>query len=440
MCVAVSIILLVLIFLYHPVWLPATPVISLFFVVTATLYFGVTAGLVAAVLALAYSFAALARIGSQNSELIIEILELAIAGPASVFLTARCRTARCRGHAPLRGERRKEEKLPDQFRFLFEADIIGYFILDFQGKIRAATQPFLATLGYDNEMTADLGWDSITPSEYHAVDRAKFAELEATGHCVPWRRELIARNGIRIPVVIGMFPLAGATDLAGAVAVNVSDMQSSERDLQKLAGRLLNLYDDERRNIARELHDTTAQNLAALSMNLTMLASVLEDPVRARKILEECSAVTEECLREVRSLSYMLHPPLLDELGLESAIRAFIDLYKRRTGVSVEFTCDNFGRLRREEELAAFRIAQEGLFNVHRHSGSARAEVRLTRRDTWLDVTVRDWGKGIDADIAVSSTSLGIAGMRERARLLGGKLDVVNADPGTLVRAEIHVE
>jgi signal transduction histidine kinase len=136
----------------------------------------------------------------------------------------------------------------------------------------------------------------------------------------------------------------------------------------------------------------------------------------------------------------MLHPPLLDELGLESAMRAFVDLFKRRTGVSVELTCDNLGRLRREEELVAFRIAQEGLFNVHRHSGSPRAEVRLARRDSCLEVTVRDWGKGIDAESAASTTSLGIAGMRERARLLGGKLEVLNASPGTLVRAEIHVE
>lgn len=213
----------------------------------------------------------------------------------------------------------------------------------------------------------------------------------------------------------------------------------TETKRQRLAGRLLNLYDDERRTIARELHDTTAQNLAALSMNLTMLEAAMEDPVRSRLILSECNALADECLKEVRSLAYMLHPPLLDELGLVSALRAFMDLFQKRTGVTAELKAGSFSRPEPAIELAAFRVAQEALFNVHRHSGSGRAEVSVIRTGSDLEISVRDWGKGMDG-MDPAQNSLGIAGMRERVRLLGGQLEIRNAGPGTLIRASFPME
>jgi two-component system, NarL family, sensor kinase len=206
------------------------------------------------------------------------------------------------------------------------------------------------------------------------------------------------------------------------------------KDIDQLPGRLLKLYDDERRNIARELHDTTAQNLAALSMNLMMLGSAFDDRERAAAILQECNALTEECLKEVRSLSYTLYPPLLDELGLNAALRSFVELFQRSSGIAVQLQAATVPRLPLELELAAFRIAQEALLNTHQHSGSKRAEIELATRNSQIEVAIRDWGKGIENREA-HQNGLGITGMTERARLLGGTVVVEPAHPGTRVRA-----
>jgi two-component system, NarL family, sensor kinase len=212
-----------------------------------------------------------------------------------------------------------------------------------------------------------------------------------------------------------------------------------ENDTDRLPGRLLQLYDEERRSIARELHDTTAQNLAALSMNLMMLAGAIDDREHAAAILAECNALTEECLKEVRALSYTLYPPLLDELGLSAALRSFIELYERSSQISVELRAASVPRFSRQLELAAFRIAQEALLNVHQHSGSRRAEIEILALDSQVQVTVRDWGKGM-SDGTAGEEGLGITGMKERARLLCGTVEIEAAKPGTRVRAVLPLE
>jgi signal transduction histidine kinase len=292
---------------------------------------------------------------------------------------------------------------------------------------------------YDANAIPGLRWSELTTGVHREIDRKKLGELFERGHCQPWRTEFLAKDGNRIPVLIGMVRSPDKSDQGVALVLDISNLQQAEDDSRRLAGRLLNLYDDERKSIARELHDKAAQNLAALSMNLAMLGSALDDKSRAVAILKECTDLAEETLKEVRSLSYMLHPPLLDELGLESALRSFIDLFQRRTDVKVELVLNQAGRVAPHIELAAFRIAQEGLFNVQRHSASKRAELRVSRLESSLEVIVRDWGKGIEGDEAIGN-SLGIAGMRERARLLGGQLEIVRADPGTMVRAVFPVE
>jgi signal transduction histidine kinase len=207
-----------------------------------------------------------------------------------------------------------------------------------------------------------------------------------------------------------------------------------DHDLYQLPGRLLKLYDDERRSIARELHDTTAQNLAALSMNLMLLGTAWDDRERAAAILQECNALTEECLKEVRSLSYTLYPPLLDELGLNAALRSFIELFQRSSGMAVQLRAANAPRFPLELELAAFRVAQEALLNAHQHSGSQRAAVDVETRASHIELVIRDWGVGI-AGAGANKHGLGITGMKERARLLGGTVAVEPAEPGTRVRA-----
>jgi signal transduction histidine kinase len=293
-------------------------------------------------------------------------------------------------------------------------------------------------LKYNADSLCSMKLDELTPQEYHSADRSRIREACEKGQSAPWRKEFLASDGERIPVLVQAARVDD--DRVASVVLNTSELERSEGDLQDLPGRLLNLYDDERRRIARELHDTTAQNLAALSMNLTMLAGALADPERSRAILKECESLTDECLKEVRSLSYMLHPPLLDELGLESAARSFISMYERRTGVTVKLSLQTqIGRLRPAVELGAFRVMQESLFNVQRHSGSDTVEVQMARSGPMFEVSIRDWGKGIESE-AVRTKHLGIAGMRERVRLLGGELEIGPANPGAIVRARFPLE
>jgi two-component system NarL family sensor kinase len=241
-------------------------------------------------------------------------------------------------------------------------------------------------------------------------------------------------------VIVQSTKIEEADQPFAALSGNTTGLVETEQDFQGLAGRLLSLYDEERRSIARELHDTTAQNLAALSMQLTMLSGAMQDTARAQAILTECECLTGQCIREVRSLSFTLHPPLLDELGLETALRVFLNLYERQAGITVSLILPGqIGRLDPVVELAAFRIAQESLFNVQRHSGSKQAEVYLSRQDGTFEVAVRDWGKGIKPDAEVND-SVGIPEMRERVRLLGGQLEICQVDPGTVVRAKFPLE
>jgi PAS domain S-box-containing protein len=313
-------------------------------------------------------------------------------------------------------------------------------ICDTKGNILDANQYLRDMLNYGAGQSLNVRWESLASPECQAVDRERLKELVDSGHAGPWRTAFIDRNGNRIPVLVQAARIPGNSNRFMGLVLRAAEFEQAERELQHLAGKLLKLYDEERRRIARELHDTTAQNLAALSMNLAMLPEMSNDPARSSEVMAECASLTEECLKEVRSLSYMLHPPLLDELGLETALRTFITLYERRTAVTVDLVIGALlGRLPAEVELGVFRIAQESLFNVHRHSGSPRAELRLERRADKFEVLVRDWGKGITQE-AARGDSLGIAGMRERVRLLGGELEIGPAGPGTIVRAVFRME
>jgi PAS domain S-box-containing protein len=207
--------------------------------------------------------------------------------------------------------------------------------------------------------------------------------------------------------------------------------------LRRLSGRLLTIQDDERRRIARELHDSLGQELAAAKM---MMDGILgKDSVpSSQRIAIEASETIERAIQQVRSLSHLLHPPLLDEVGLLSALRWYLDGLTKRSGIdtSLEVRPLDFPRLAVELETAIFRIIQEALTNVYRHSGAQKAWVTLTQRESQLVVMIRDDGKGIEnpiADLRPGSIGIGIDGMSQRARELGGGLRLTNAGPGTLV-------
>jgi PAS domain S-box-containing protein len=217
---------------------------------------------------------------------------------------------------------------------------------------------------------------------------------------------------------------------------DITERKKAEEELRRPSGRLFTLEDDERRRLARELHDSTAQLLAALLMNLSIVSESIEVlNQRAEAALAESAALAQQCLREIRTLSYILHPPDLDELGLESALSRYIEGFTQRSGIGVELTLSaGLGRFPQAMETAVFRVVQECLTNIHRHSGSSTARLRLTRGPSNLVLEVEDAGQGIH-DAAPSG--VGIASMRERVRQVNGWLEVTSGHGGTIVTATI---
>jgi len=216
-------------------------------------------------------------------------------------------------------------------------------------------------------------------------------------------------------------------------------------ELQVLAGELMRSQDEERRRIGRELHDSTGQTLAALELDLGRLipsAGALAPEKRA--LLETCARLAHQCSSEIRTASYLLHPPLLDELGLVSALRWLTDGLRERSNIEVRLDLPAaMARLPREQEMALFRVAQEALTNVHRHSASPWVAVRLTSAAGTVRLEVEDAGRGLSLAapprVAEGKPTLGVglAGMRERMRQMGGALLVEFRSTGTLIRASL---
>jgi PAS domain S-box-containing protein len=229
---------------------------------------------------------------------------------------------------------------------------------------------------------------------------------------------------------------------ASKVARDITERMRSDdvRKKAELTAHLTRVQDTERRRIARELHDGVGNLLAGISMNAAQIAKEKEklSETRARCLEENLSLIQQACV-EIRTVSYLLHPPLLDEMGLQSAIKWYIDGFAERSKIKVtmEIAAD-LGRLSEDYELSLFRIAQECLTNIHRHSGSLTAFVRLSRTPRSIEMEVRDEGRGIEKEMqskfaAGSSPGVGLRGMQERARLLGGELTVQPTENGTSV-------
>ncbi len=234
--------------------------------------------------------------------------------------------------------------------------------------------------------------------------------------------------------------LADALDTQ--VQFRTRELERRNSELRELSGRLMESQDVERRHIARELHDSAGQTLAALSMKLAQLAQDAENNPAQAKGIAEAEGMVQHLSREIRTTSYLLHPPLLDENGLPSALSWYVEGLKERSGLDVDLRIpDDFGRLPADMELVIFRIVQESLTNVHRHSGSKTASIRVAREDNKIIVEIRDQGRGIIpeklAEIQCQGSGVGISGMRERLRHLDGELLVESNGTGTTVVATL---
>ena len=217
-----------------------------------------------------------------------------------------------------------------------------------------------------------------------------------------------------------------------------AEIQQQAEELRELSTQLLISQDSERRRIARELHDGVGQQIATLGMSLARLdRHARSNPILA-EALEETQDLVRQLNKEIRTTSYLLHPPLLDESGLPQAIHWYVQGLQDRGGLRVELiVSDGFGRLDGDLELTVFRIVQESLTNVHRHSGSQTATIRLTRDAEKARVEIEDYGKGFPARASAtgirSQSGVGIMGMRERVRHLGGRMDIRSNPAGTTI-------
>jgi len=233
---------------------------------------------------------------------------------------------------------------------------------------------------------------------------------------------------------------------------NVTERVHGELELRKLSAKLLRLQDEERRRIARELHDSTAQNLSALEMNMSLLEPLVAGgSARAAKLVAETREIAGECSRELRNISYLLHPPLIDEVGLVFAINWFVDGFAKRTGIEVEVEIkEGFPRLDRDIEMPLFRVVQEAMTNVYRHSGARKARVILQREGNFLSLQIQDDGAGFQNEkpghgegpegFSEIAPGVGLASMRERLANLGGKLDIETSARGVTLTIRLTID
>ncbi len=356
----------------------------------------------------------------------------------------------------LRALRRREL----HYRTLFNNAAFGAFVLEGERIIEAnRTSATMFGTGQPNMLIGMRLWD-LSPATHRdgASSEAMYRGLlrhsvDGSSASFEWTlRRLDTGAAFSAAVDLSSLDADGKT-LTLAVIHDVSDrkLMDAEREraldeLHELAAALVHVQDDERRRIGRELHDSTGQCLVALELALARLARLAEPgsiPARAA-LIDECVTLARRCSTEIRTASYLLHPPLLDEIGLLSALRWLADGLRRRSAIEIELELpESLERLPPEHELAIFRVAQEALTNVHRHSKSPSVTIRLFEQDDSVIMEVEDAGHGIL--VAGSSGKLtdaaalgvGLAGMRERMRQLGGTLTVRTGPGGTCVQARL---
>jgi signal transduction histidine kinase len=237
-------------------------------------------------------------------------------------------------------------------------------------------------------------------------------------------------------------------ELDRRVRERTAELDRANQSLRELSARLLQLRDQEARRLARELHDSVGQLLVAISLNIAKVRSQsdrLDEDIASA--VAENALMIEQVTREIRTISHLLHPPLLEEVGLASALRGYVDVFSNRSNIRVDLEVGNdLGRLGSDMEITIFRIVQECLTNIYRHSGSRSARIQIWRQDfkTRVVVVAQDAGKGIPREklqvVSQGGGGVGFRGMAERVRHLGGTLDIQSGSGGTTITASLPIE
>jgi len=339
-----------------------------------------------------------------------------------------------------------------RFRSLIENSSDLVLVVNSEGTIQYVSPSSERVIGLNSESlleknifefvdSADLAsarniFSSKTSGTSPAVE-LRFQHADGTLHIL----EVIASNLIDEPSVEGI--VVNARD--------VTDRKRSEEAIRQLSTRMLRIQEEEQRRIARDVHDSTSQEMTALTLTLGALRKSKEGfSLNAREKIAECLTLAKRTARQIRTFSYLLHPPMLDEFGLWAALRAFIEEFRSRSGlrVTLEISPELEGlRLDPNCEMALFRLVQEALANVHRHAGSRTAVVSIEPQDHFVKVSVADAGRGIPSKVLKEINAsgsrfvgVGIAGMKERVRQIGGHLNIQSGSEGTTVTALIPAD
>lgn len=380
--------------------------------------------------------------------------------------------ARDRGHEELQQTAAALRKSEAHYRTLFDLGPMGVYSCDASGVIqefnRRATELWGRTpiLGDTDERFCGSfklfrSDGSLMPHEQCAmaeVSSGRISEM-CDGEVIIERPD-----GSRITVIVNIRPLKNEQgEVAGTINCfyDISQRKRAEDALQRahdelecmvqrrtaslrqLSSHLQHVQDDERRRIARELHDSAGQYLAALKMNLAQL----EQPnlTNAKRIFAESNEMLDKCLAEIRTMSYLLHPPMLDESGLAAAASWYVEGFARRSNVQTDIDISpKLERLPRDVEMVLFRALQESLTNVHRHSHSPKVDIRVTVEKGQATLAVRDYGRGFGSEQLEtfrggSNLGVGLAGMRERVNELGGVLEILAEEPGTSITVTLPI-
>ena len=342
----------------------------------------------------------------------------------------------------------------ERFRTLVRDIHVGVVMSGPQGKMTFANQAALNMFGV-SEMDAigrhasDIGLTfldehgSVLPLERYPAATVFRSKRALRNRTMGWRRPGMPETLWLFGNAVPQFNPDGSVLRVIFSFTDITEMKNAEQAIRQLSIQLLKLQDEERRRIGRELHDGMAQTVLAVNLSLAQVrqsSPSLSEP--AERALEKARALLQQMSREIRTLSYLLHPPLLDELGLVSALKEYVRGFSERSGIETELVLPKqFSRLPQSVEIALFRVVQESLANIQRHSGSDSATIRLREDPSAVTLEIIDYGRGMQlasngpAQSNVARLGVGIPGMRERMAQLGGHLEIASSPSGTTIRA-----
>ncbi|WP_213807499.1 PAS domain-containing sensor histidine kinase [Granulicella sp. dw_53] len=327
---------------------------------------------------------------------------------------------------------------------LIEHSPIAIIVLDADHRYTMCNPAFRRLFQYSSDELESSDLDTLIAAPRGVQEATNLTRRVLAGekvHTVTQRRR---KDGMTVDVELYGIPLMVNDRLAGVYGLyqDVTERNQARNAFRTVADKLEHIQQEERSRLARDLHDSTSQELAVLNWNLRKLMQLVADGDETIKALVyRTTTLAYECSERIRSASYLLHPPLLDHSGLAGALVGLAEGFEQRSGIRVDLTIPRkLGRFSDEVEVALFRVVQEGLANVLRHSGSTVVHISLKLQANWLKLTLADEGTGAEPREARRNTGTGINGMRQRLEQLGGLLTMHWTSSGTTITADLPTE